>query len=57
MRELVCLLRLHKEDLEEINLKNYQRLLWEKFSEGNYTGTLIFIRSNFGKEFVFYIPY
>ena len=56
MRGFVCLLRLHGEDLSEGNLKNHQRLLWEKF-EGNYDGTIVIIRSNFGKELIFYIPH
>ncbi len=56
MREFVCLLRLHGEDLEQGNLENHQRWLWQQF-EGNYNGTLIIVRSNFGKEFAFYIPH
>ena len=51
------LLRLNKEDLEESKeLYDHQRWLWQQFSEGNYNGTLIIIRSNFGKRFAFYLP-
>jgi hypothetical protein len=50
------LYRLNKEDLEQGNLYNHQRYLWQLF-EGNYNGFLIILRSNFGKEFAFYIPH
>ena len=51
------LLQLHGEDLTQGNLYNHQRWLWRKFSEGNYIGFLIILRSNHGKEFAFYIPH
>ena len=31
-------------------------MLWQEFV-GNYNGFLIIVRSNFGKEFAFYIPH
>ena len=52
----VCLLSLDRVDLEHGNLKKHQKWLWKQF-EGNYNGTLIIVRSEFGKEFAFYIPY
>ncbi len=49
--------RLNKEDLESGKfLNDHQRWLREQF-ECNYDGFLIIIRSNFGKEFAFYIPH
>ena len=38
------------------NLKFIQSELQQQFSDGNYNGTLIIVRSKFGKEFAFYIP-
>ena len=51
------LLRLDGEDLEQGNLKNHQRQLWQQFSEGNYNEFLIILRSDLGKEFAYYIPH
>ena len=50
------LLTLNGEDLCKDNLENHQRWLWQQF-KGNYNGFLIIVRSNFGKEFAFYIPH
>ena len=54
MREFICLLGLCEEDLSQGNLKNEQRYLWS-LTECNFNGTLIIVRSNFGKAFAFYI--
>ncbi len=51
------LLLIHGEDLNKGNLENHQRWLWQQFSEGNYNSFFIIVRSNFGKEFAFYIPH
>ncbi len=56
IRELACLLRLHEQDLEQGNLLNHQKWLSKQFGR-NYNGTLVIIRSNFCKEFGFYIPH
>ena len=55
MREFTCLLRLYDEDLDQVNFLNHQRQLWKDFEKG-YNGTLVIVRSDFGKEFAFYIP-
>ena len=52
---MVRLLELDEKDLSQGNLYIHQENLWRQFEDG-YDGTLIIIRSNFGKEFAFYIP-
>jgi hypothetical protein len=54
MREFKCLIRLHEEDLSQGDLTNHQRQLFEQFEKG-YDGTLVIVRSNFGKDLVLYI--
>ena len=55
MSLLKPLLRLNEEDLNEGNLKEFQKDLWKDFCN-NYNGTIIIIRSDFGKNFAFFIP-
>ena len=56
MRQVSRLLKLTEEDLIQPNLKSHQKYLWDQFKDG-YKATLLIVRSNFAKEFVFYIPY
>ena len=56
MIKISRLIKLHGEDLLYGNLEDLQKWLWQQF-EGKYDGTLIIVRTNFGKEFAFYIPY
>ena len=56
MIKISRLLRLNKEDLENGKfLNDHQRWLKQQF-ECNYDGTLVIVRSDFDKEFAFYIP-
>ena len=55
MIKVLRFLSLNEEDLTEVNLKNQQIWLSEQFKR-NYNGFLIIVKSNFGKEFAFYIP-
>ena len=48
-------LRINHKDLSQGNLIDYQILLREYF-KNDYSSTLVIIRSNFDKEFVFFIP-
>ena len=54
MRQVSRLLKLTEEDLIQPNLKSHQKYLWDQFKDG-YKGTLVIVRTNFGKDFVFYI--
>ena len=54
MKRVSCLLRLGGEDLLQGNLKTHQIKLWKDFESG-YNGTILILRSNVGKELVFYI--
>ena len=48
-----CLLKLNQQTLNQGNLKDYTKKLWKDF-ENNYNNTMIIIKSNFDKEFVFF---
>ena len=54
MGQVSRLLRLTEEDLIQPNLKTHQKYLWEQFKDG-YKATLFIVRTNFGKDFAFYI--
>ena len=47
-------LRINHKDLSQGNLIDYQILLREYF-KNDYSSTLVIIRSNFDKEFVFFV--
>ena len=53
--KVLRLLILGGEDLSQGNLKTHQRMLWEQFKD-NYNGTIVIVKTNFGKEFAFFIP-
>ena len=55
IRQISWLLKLDEEDLKQGNLRTHQKSLWKNFEDG-FNGTLLIIRSNFAKEFAFYIP-
>ena len=56
MSEVKCLLILNEQSLKSGNLKNEQTQLRQDFLDHGYTTILLIIRSNYGKEFAFYIP-
>lgn len=55
IRTLKCLLRLNQQNLNKGNLENYQKKLWKDF-EDDYNGTIVIVRSNFDKEFAYFMP-
>ncbi len=55
MRKISRLLTLDSKDLIKGNLKIYQQQLWKQFKD-NYNGTLVIVRSNYGKDFAFFVP-
>ena len=55
IKTLKCLLRLNMKNLKINNLENYQKKLWKDF-EDDYNGTIIIVKSNYNKEFAYFIP-
>ena len=55
IRQFVRLLGLDGEDLKEGNLKTHQKTLWKDF-ENEFNATFLIVKSDFDKEFAFYIP-
>ena len=56
IKEFICLLQLDEEDLSQRYLWIHQKNLWKQFKNG-YSETLVIIKTNFGKEFAFFIPH
>jgi len=54
IKTLKCLLRLNMKNLNINTLKNYQKKLWKDF-EDDYNGTIIIVKSNYKKEFAYFI--
>ena len=56
IRHPKCFLRLNEQHLSEGSIKEYQTQLFKDFSD-DYNGTIIIVRSNHYKEFVFFMPH